>query len=933
MDSRLLIGPGIPTPDPTAAWNISSISPHRLMELSPGSTALMKKEEQFKEGARAMRTPSNIFIINLAITDFLMCLTQTPIFFITSMHKRWIFGKKGCELYAFCGALFGICSMMTLMVIAVDRYTVITRPLASLGVMSRRKALSIAAAAWVYSMGWSLPPFFGWSAYVPEGLMTSCSWDYMTFTPSVRSYTILLFTFVFFIPLSIIIFSYCCIFRAIRHTTRAITKINTRDSAKRFHKMKSEWKMAKIALIVILLFVISWAPYSCAALTAFAGHADLLTPYMNSVPAVIAKASAIYNPIVYAITHPKYRSALSKYIPYLGALLCVTSRDRFSSSSFQSTRRSTLTSQSEIKGPGKPHNSSLSESESARFSDTEEDCSSRTLVSRRQLYGDTKQVRHASQRSKMRGHNTGEFERTAAHNPTDPAICLLSQITTLTEPEDISMSDINLQPTSHLPATMSSYTVTLNGPAPWGFRLQGGKDFNMPLTISRITPGSKAVGGSLAQGDIITAIDGVSTEGMTHLEAQNKIKSATTKLSLTMLNSSGSALLPSSVKYSQCSFREPCAEKKVREQQPEPCKVFQDKKPSKGNLFQVPKNDPELLSTPNKAPASSTPSAASPSGRPGQYNSPIGLYSPETLREIMLMQGKLGEGSAGSRGHSWLGNEANAPHLTSHLQDGDKRIYSELSIATPPFIPLTRGTISGAYTQTYLAGLQANGKSGVRKRAPGGSQDDDGSIVPGAPPHRVIANTAANVEYTPSFNPIALKDSALSTHKPIEVKGPGGKATIVHAQYNTPISMYSQDAIMDAIAGQSQAKGHDSGALPVKDPVVDCASPVYQAVIRPGESNQDMSEWARRAANLQSKSFRILAHITGTEYLQDPDEEALQRSRHMMMGRILFLPVLKLCWLCNTSSASTKGVSTATCQSKYANGKLSMSENHQEKDG
>lgn len=55
---------------------------------------------------------------------------------------------------------------------------------------------------------------------------------------------------------------------------RAITKINcegSRDSAKRFRKMKSEWKMAKIALIVILLFVISWAPYSCAALTAFAG--------------------------------------------------------------------------------------------------------------------------------------------------------------------------------------------------------------------------------------------------------------------------------------------------------------------------------------------------------------------------------------------------------------------------------------------------------------------------------------------------------------------------------------------------------------------------------------------------------------------------------------------------------------------------------------
>ncbi len=53
--------------------------------------------------------------------------------------------------------------MITLMIIAVDRYFVITRPLASIGVMSRKRALLILSAAWAYSMGWSLPPFFGWS--------------------------------------------------------------------------------------------------------------------------------------------------------------------------------------------------------------------------------------------------------------------------------------------------------------------------------------------------------------------------------------------------------------------------------------------------------------------------------------------------------------------------------------------------------------------------------------------------------------------------------------------------------------------------------------------------------------------------------------------------------------------------------------------------
>ncbi|XP_032408402.1 melanopsin-A-like [Xiphophorus hellerii] len=379
--------------------------------------------------SRSLRTPANMFIINLAVTDLLMCLTQSPVFFTTSMNKRWIFGEKGCELYAFCGALFGICSMITLMVIAIDRYFVITRPLTSIGVLSRKRALLILLAVWTYSLGWSLPPFFGWSAYVPEGLLTSCTWDYMTFTPSVRAYTMLLFIFVFFLPLFIIIYCYVFIFRAIRSTNRAVGKLSSsRDAVKSFHRLQNEWKMAKIALIVILLYVVSWSPYSAVALTAFAGYADMLTPYMNSVPAVIAKASAIHNPIIYAITHPKYRLALAKYVPCLGALLCVRQRDlRSSSSSFQSTRRSTVTSQSSDissqyrHGAAKARLSSVSDSESG-LTDTEADLSS--LGSRpasRQVSCDISRdtaeppgrKQSTSLKAKLRNHDSGIFEKTS----------------------------------------------------------------------------------------------------------------------------------------------------------------------------------------------------------------------------------------------------------------------------------------------------------------------------------------------------------------------------------------------------------------------------------------------------------------------------------------------------------------------------------------
>ncbi|XP_017269368.1 PDZ and LIM domain protein 5a isoform X2 [Kryptolebias marmoratus] len=80
----------------------------------------------------------------------------------------------------------------------------------------------------------------------------------------------------------------------------------------------------------------------------------------------------------------------------------------------------------------------------------------------------------------------------------------------------------------------SNYSVTLLSPAPWGFRLQGGKDFNMPLTISRLTDGGKAAKGGIAVGDMVLSIDGISTEGMNHLEAQNKIKNCAGNLSLTL---------------------------------------------------------------------------------------------------------------------------------------------------------------------------------------------------------------------------------------------------------------------------------------------------------------------------------------------------------------------------------------------------------------
>lgn len=83
--------------------------------------------------------------------------------------------------------------------------------------------------------------------------------------------------------------------------------------------------------------------------------------------------------------------------------------------------------------------------------------------------------------------------------------------------------------------------MSLVGPAPWGFRLQGGKDFNMPLTISSLKDGGKASQAHVRIGDVVLSIDGISAHGMTHLEAQNKIKGCTGSLNMTLQRASAAA--------------------------------------------------------------------------------------------------------------------------------------------------------------------------------------------------------------------------------------------------------------------------------------------------------------------------------------------------------------------------------------------------------
>lgn len=81
-----------------------------------------------------MRTPSmkeqvtNLFILNLAFSDIVMCLFAVPFTPLASFTGRWLFGEVLCILFPFSQGVSVYISTLTLTIIAIDRFVVIIYP-------------------------------------------------------------------------------------------------------------------------------------------------------------------------------------------------------------------------------------------------------------------------------------------------------------------------------------------------------------------------------------------------------------------------------------------------------------------------------------------------------------------------------------------------------------------------------------------------------------------------------------------------------------------------------------------------------------------------------------------------------------------------------------------------------------------------------------
>ncbi|XP_042175825.1 teleost multiple tissue opsin 2b [Oncorhynchus tshawytscha] len=243
---------------------------------------------------KTLRTPVNMLLLNISVSDMLVCTFGTTLSFTSSIKGKWLLGRHGCLWYGFINSCFGIVSLISLVVLSYDRYSTLT--VYNKRGPDYRKPLLAVGGSWLYSLIWTVPPLLGWSSYDLEGAGTSCSVSWTLRTAQSHAYIICLFVFCLGLPIVIMVYCYCRLLWAVKQ----VGKIRKTAARRREHHILF------MVLTTVVCYILCWMPYGVVAMMATFGRPGIITPVAAVVPSLLAKSSTVINPIIYILMNKQF---------------------------------------------------------------------------------------------------------------------------------------------------------------------------------------------------------------------------------------------------------------------------------------------------------------------------------------------------------------------------------------------------------------------------------------------------------------------------------------------------------------------------------------------------------------------------------------------------------------------------------------------------
>ncbi|XP_060793824.1 neuromedin-K receptor [Neoarius graeffei] len=287
---------------------------------------------------KRMRTVTNYFLLNLAVSDATMAALNTPVNFVYAAHGDWYFGDAYCKFHNFFPVACVFASIYSMTAIAVDRYIAIIHPLKPRisAMLTRVVILCVWGAAVVLAFPLC---FYSKTKATPNRTLCYVAWPRL-FSDAFM-YHIIVAVLVYLLPLVVIAITYSVI-----GVTLWGGGMPGNSSDNYQEQLQAKRKVVKMMVVVVVTFALCWLPYHIYFIIAGLYYNVSKWKFIQQVYLAVlwlAMSSTVYNPIIYCCLNSRFRAGFKQAFRWC-PFITVSHLDELElkSARFQRNRQSSL---------------------------------------------------------------------------------------------------------------------------------------------------------------------------------------------------------------------------------------------------------------------------------------------------------------------------------------------------------------------------------------------------------------------------------------------------------------------------------------------------------------------------------------------------------------------------------------------------------------
>ena len=249
----------------------------------------------------------DFIIFSLAIADLVQSLFGFPYLIANYGRPPNEPATIQCIISALIVTVTAITAIYHIVSLSIIFYVFLKFPFMAEKLNSPLRAfLAFVLPCWLFGLLWGLLPLLGWSSYgkeTNEGYR--CGLNLREYKWNVVSYNVCLCFFACILPIIVTVICYVGVRLIFKSLGRSAAERNGNQSQMNRKTRRQEYSIFVLGLIMFAAFTLAWTPYASFVVMTTFKHVPSQRQF--DIAAILAKTSAFYNPIIYALAYKEFR--------------------------------------------------------------------------------------------------------------------------------------------------------------------------------------------------------------------------------------------------------------------------------------------------------------------------------------------------------------------------------------------------------------------------------------------------------------------------------------------------------------------------------------------------------------------------------------------------------------------------------------------------